>query len=192
MKHVKTRVIMLLTAFIVMTSNLAICQEPTSPLISPGGRLRVSTTSHGTQTVEGTVTSFENGLLAHYPDSGKAPIRINMADVSRVELRTSESTRGKGAGWGALAGALGFLTLVAATDGCGGSDELISDEVCYGSAAVFGATVGALVGLAVSHGEEWEPMLLIDTGRQSTTGAGHQGQIAGHRRGLGLSLSVMF
>jgi len=194
MEHFKTLVIVHLAAFIFMTSNLAVCQDTPSSKISPGSYLRVSVASLGTQTVEGTIAGFENGLLLLDTGSDKAPLRIDMADVTHVELRTKESTRGKDTGWGAAVGALGLLALVAATDGCRGDEDeaFISHEVCYGSTIVIGGIVGALAGLVVSHGDRWEPVSLVGIGRQSTTGPGHQGQFAEHHRGLGLSLSVMF
>lgn len=190
MEYVRTLVIVLLAATVVMTSNLAVCQETPSARISSGSYLRVSAASLSTPTIEGTVAGFENGLLLLETDPGKSPLRINMVDVSRVEIRTEESTKGKDAGWGAAFGALGWLALVAVTDGCRG--DLYSNEVCYGSAIVFGGIVGGLAGLIVSHGDRWEPAPLVDIGRHINTTPDHQGQLAGHRRGLGLSLSVMF
>ena len=177
-------------------------QDAPAPRIEPGTRLRVYETSTAVPAVEGTASALENGRLILDVGSKKQPLEIDLARMSRVEIRTRKSSRGKGAAIGAAAGALGFLAIVGATGGCSSEDPIaqayselsgISDAECYGSALLVGGAAGALIGLAVSHGDRWEALPVDQLRRSADSPAtGSRWRVTVRPRTLGISLSLGF
>jgi len=174
-------------------------QDAPAPRIQPGTRLRVYETSATVPAVEGTASAIENGRLILNVGSKKQPLEIDLARMSRVEIRTRKSSRGKGAAIGAAAGALGLVAIVGASGGCSSEDPFvdavysISDTECYAGALLLGGAAGALIGLAVSHGDRWEALPVDQLRRSAESPAtGSRWRVTVRPRTLGISLSLGF
>ncbi len=184
---------------------VAEAQESQEPVVQKGftvgSRIRIRSPGVAGQP-EGTVTAIDGGVLTLM--AGRGTVRVPLASIaagSRVEIRTRKSSRAKGTVIGAVTGALGFLLLVASTNGCVGAEagrELealvgVSDAECFGSAALAGGAAGALIGLAVSHGERWEALPLGESRRVGDLRAtGLRWHANPRARSLGVSVSVRF
>jgi hypothetical protein len=159
-------------------------QDAAALRIQPGARVRVYETSAAA--VEGTASGFDNGRLILDVGSEKQPVEIDLTRTSRVEIRTRKSSRGKGAAIGAAVGGLGLVAIAAAA-GCSGDEKdlvYFSDTACYGGTFLLGGAAGALIGLAVSHGERWETLPADQLGRSW--------RVTVRPRTLGVSLSLGF
>jgi hypothetical protein len=170
------------------------------PKLSLGSRVRVFE-SGGGQAVEGTLSALKDGRLTLSLDTNGERILVDLGQGTRVEIRTRQSSRRKGAVIGAAAGALGLLAVVAATNGCGnGTPESefaqdltgISDGECYAGALLLGGAAGALVGVAVSHGERWEAVPPDAHRGVVLAGTGVRWRLALRPRALGVSVSLGF
>jgi len=133
-------------------------------------------------TVVGTVQALDDKALVLRMKGDGHAVTIPLSTVSRIEVGTS--SRGKGAGRGALFGLLGGAVIGAAA----GSDCKESDFMCFNrtatglGGAVLGVSIGALIGLAFP-GEAWHEGHLKGVQVRAATLRG---------RGAGLSLSAGF
>jgi len=122
--------------------------------------------------------------------SSSAVVAIPRHDVTRFEVRTQRSRKGRGAGIGALVGlGVGVAVGFAAGDDCGGPDApsfvCISRPASAFGAGLAGAGAGALLGVLFAPGEKWRA---VDQSGLSVSFL----PPSGRSRGLGLALSLTF
>jgi hypothetical protein len=103
--------------------------------------------------------------------------------ITQLEVSRRRSNRGKVIGLGALAGAVvgGAIGLADEPD-CRSGDFLCMKGASTAAGVIIGAPVGALIGLAFSHGERWE----------STSSDGLRVAIAPMKGGGAVRLSFRF
>jgi hypothetical protein len=120
-----------------------------------GTRVRLTPTT-GAARVTGFVLAEDETSLTL--DVGNHARSFARAGIGELELSRRPSRRGRGAAIGALAGAAIGGIGVWAANRCGSEPEFLCDDgPSWGLAgALVFAPVGALVGLAVSPGEEWQ------------------------------------
>jgi hypothetical protein len=144
-----TRFLGLVVAMSCRASALA---TDTSPLLTPGTRVRATGPALGAEPLIGTVVGLEPGAVL-VQGRGGTPIRIAVAPTTRLEVsggRKSQAGRGAmlGAGIGAMPG------LFATFGDYNTYDPNPVAVAAIGAAA--GAAVGAAVGWALKS-EEWVP-----------------------------------
>jgi hypothetical protein len=161
--------IMIGIAMIAVWATAASAQEPllvSRGSVEVGDRLRATYLPDPTNTDrEATVTGEYAGLgpaelrLSTSLPSGELVREVDLDEILRLE-RSRRRTVGEGAGrgalWGAVAGALFGFGVIAACSGddflqCGGSDFIVGSAIFAG----MGAGAGAAIGMA-ARGTTWE------------------------------------
>jgi hypothetical protein len=178
----------------VLTSLAAVWGATVSadPGEAPTGatRVRVTAPALARKPLTGSLVALEEVKLKLQREGSSEVVEIPRRDVTRFEVNTKRSRRGKAAGIGALVGfGVGAILGYAAGDDCSAPDApsilCIEREVSAGGVGLVGAGLGALVGLAVGPGEKWE---VRDPGRVQLTVSASPSR----RRGVGLALSIGF
>jgi hypothetical protein len=138
----------------------------------------------------GSLVALEEAKLKLQREGSSEVVEIPRRDVTRFEVNTRGSRRGRAAGIGALVGlGVGAILGYAAGDDCSAPDApsivCIEREASAGGVGLVGAGLGALIGFAVGPGEKWE---VRDPGRVQVTVSPSPRRSSG----VGLALSVGF
>jgi hypothetical protein len=134
-----------------------------TPDLAAGTRVRIVLKSDGAghpHTLRGTITAFErNTLRLTWDDEAKAVV-LRSDEVARLQRLHKPGNRKKGAVIGAsiLGGAMAALLIAYCSSGwgCDGEESARSVALVGGSAAL-----GALLGIAASHGDQWRDVALV-------------------------------
>ena len=158
----------------------------------PAGRkwVRITAPAIAKQPVIGDLVASEAASVTVQREGSAERVAIPLGHVTRFDVRTQKSRKGRGAAIGALVGlGVGAAVGFAAGDDCGSPNA--PTIVCFSRPAsaagvgLFGAGLGSLIGLAVGSGEKWEA---IDPARLHVSVT----PSAGGRAGVGLALSLAF
>src|SRR5262245_30541312 len=178
----------------ILTSLIAFCGATASadPSGAPTGTrsVRVTAPAFADKPLTGSLVALEATKLKLQREGSSEVVEIPRRDVTRLEVNTRKSRRGKAAAIGALVGfGVGAILGYSAGDDCGAPDApslvCFEREATAGGGGLVGAGLGALIGVAVGPGEKWE---VRDPGRVRLTvsPAPRRG------RGVGLALSIGF
>ena len=152
--------------------------------LTPGSRLRLSVPSLGRAPVVGRLQSLDSQSLTLVVEGQPSPVVLSRQDVTRFDLSRGRRSRGKGAliglGIGTAVGALAGI--IHGSDPPGTFLAFSAAEYATGF-ALLGASVGAVVGLAVPPGERWETLPLDRV---------HAATASSSRRGAALAITVSF
>lgn len=119
-----------------------------------GSRLRVTSAAAPSGRVTGTLVGLDEAALTLRLSGEHGELRLPRESVSRIEISRRRGNRGKAALLGFATGAVVGAVVGASS---AGSDDLFSPGEAAGIVAALFAPAGALLSLAFSHGEEWEP-----------------------------------
>lgn len=155
-----------------------------------GRRVRITAPGFAGRPVIGTLVAIETTKVTVRPAKSSEVVAIPRGDVTRFEISTKKSRKGRGAGIGALVGlGVGAAVGYAAGDDCGAPDApsivCIPRPASAAGVGLAGAGLGAVLGLIVAPGEKWE----------KSDPAGLQISVIpspGRSGGLGLALSLTF
>ena len=180
-------------AFIL--ASLAIAWGATAsadPSGAPTGakRVRVTAPAFGGKPLTGSLVALEEAKLKLQREGSSEVVEIPRRDVTRFEVSTKRSRRGRAAGIGALVGlGVGAALGYAAGDDCNTPDApsivCIPRPASAGGVGLVGAALGAAIGAAVGPGEKWEAR---DPGRIQLAVSPSPRRTGG----VGLSLSIGF
>lgn len=153
-------------------------------------RVRVTAPALTSKPLTGSLVALEETTLKLRREGSSEVVEIPRRDVTRFEVKTRRSRRGKAAGIGALVGlGVGAALGYAAGDDCDAPDApsfvCIPRPASAGGVGLVGAALGALIGLAVGPGEKWE---VRDPGRVHLTVSPSPRRSGG----VGLALSIGF
>lgn len=137
--------------------------EPIGPEGIIGERARVQLAAG--QSREGILRGLEGDTVTLEAEN-ESLLPIQLSPTARLEIaRGTKSNAGRGAGLGALIGGAGLAIVgVASCDGGGWIDP--GPGACAAGGAIFGAGVGALVGLLIGSTSEREQWVEVDRTRQ--------------------------
>jgi hypothetical protein len=130
--------------------------------LAAGTRIRISVRSEGpgaAHTLRGTITSYAPGSLTVTPDGESKAVVLRSDQVARLERLHKRSNRTKGAMIGAsiLGGAMTALWISYCSSGWGCDGESGRIVALVGGSAA----LGALLGIAGSHGDQWREVPLV-------------------------------
>ena len=178
----------------ILTSLAALCGATASA--DDGGpppegrRVRVTAPRFSGKPVTGDLIAAEAAKVTVRRAGSSEVVAIPRAEVTRFEIRTRESRKGRATLIGALVGlGVGAAVGYAAGDDCGDTDA--PRLVCFprpasgASVGVVGAGLGAVLGLILGPGEKWET---ADPARFKLTA----GRSPGPGGGLHVELSLAF
>jgi len=150
---------LMLPAAVLAAAAVAVTPVPPSNRVAAGEKVRVATTSLGDKT--GVVVAADAESVTVSVGAGKAPVRIPLASVKRLEVARGRRTAVKeGAITGGLVGgALGALAVLYLSHAlCEGGSDCNAEVGAYGiGVGIFGAGgagLGALTGLAIKT-DKW-------------------------------------
>ncbi len=162
------------------------------PTGAPTGtsRIRVTAPAFASKPLTGSLVALEEAKLKLQREGSSEVVEIPRRDVTRLEVSTKRSRRGRAAGIGALVGlGVGAALGYAAGDDCNTPDApsivCIPRPASAGGVGLVGAALGAAIGAAVGPGEKWE---VRDPGRIQLAVSPSPRRSGG----VGLSLSIGF
>ena len=141
-------------SFVVASGGLSAEEGPRPD----GPRVRITSVAIPSGRVVGSLVDLDEDALIIRPVDEGTDIRMTRSSITRLEVSRRRGNRGKAVGLGVLVGAAAAGVLGLAT----GDDCRQGSIVCFDrgtTSAMYGIVavpVGALVGLAISHGEKWE------------------------------------
>ena len=179
----------LILTSLITVSGAAAAADPTE---APGGgrRVRVTAPAFAGKPLTGSLVALEEAKLKLQREGSSEVVEIPRRDVTRFEVNTRTSRRGRSAGIGAFVGlGVGAILGYAAGDDCDAPDApsiiCISRPTSASGVGLVGAAFGALIGVAVGPGEKWE---VRDPGRVRLTVSPSLRRSGG----VGLALSIGF
>jgi hypothetical protein len=146
-----------IAALLVLTLSLpALADEPDALSLPPGTRVRVEAPNAFNGKLIGTVTSMTNDAVTLEVPDHAAPVSVERAKITQMEVSNGLHSRWFyaliGAGIGAAAGAL-----IGSGSSAHPGDYMTRDGV-MGQDALLGLGLGALIGAAIPPSERWESM----------------------------------
>jgi hypothetical protein len=183
---------MLAAAFALAPAGAGAADEKpsTKPL-----RVRVTSAAVPSGRAVGTLVGVDDSSVTLSLSGKKEAVRLEKSAITQIEISRRRGNRGKAIGLGLLAGAVvgGAIGLAGEQDCApqpsGGNDFTLFSSLCEdlngtstAAGVIVGAPVGALIGLALSHGERWE----------STSSDGLRLAIAPMKGGAAVRLSFRF
>ena len=170
-----------LVGLLLLPSVLAGAEDSARP---QEPRVRVTSPAAPSGLIVGTLVGLDEETLTVRASKQTNDVPLKREAVTKLEVSRRRGNRGKAVAVGALVGAAVGVTLGLAT----GSNCQPSSFVCFDKgekSVIFGlltVPAGALLGLAVSHGEKWE----------TTTPDRLRVAITPKRGGVGLTVSFGF
>jgi hypothetical protein len=154
------RRIVTLAAGSVLAATLAVSPARAAAEEKPSNeplRVRVTSSAVPSGRAVGTLVGVDERTVTLRPSGKKEHVRLDKSAITHLEVSRRRGNRGKAIGLGFLAGAVvGGAIGHADEQDCRPEDFLCMRGVSTAAGVVIGAPVGALIGLAVSHGERWE------------------------------------
>jgi hypothetical protein len=177
----------LATSLLALSGGMARAEDGQPPIA--GTRVRVTTGAFREQLVIGDLVAVEAARVTVRRAGSSELVAIPLDEKTRIQVSTRSSRKGGAAGIGAMVGfGVGAVVGYAGGDDCGepGAPTIvcISRPTAATGVGLFGAGVGAVIGLLVGPGEKWETADPASLRVAVTPSA--------RRRGLGLSVSLSF
>ena len=179
----------------IVTSLAALCGLPAwadEGSQTPGGkRVRITAPGFASRPVVGNLIAIEATKVTVQPAGSSETVAILRNAVTQFEISSKRSQKGRGAAIGALVGAgVGAAFGFAAGDDCGPPDErrldcILPQKTVALGGGIIGGGLGAIIGLIVAPGEQWETA--DPAGLEITVTP-----VMGRGGGLGLTLSLKF
>jgi hypothetical protein len=137
------------------SASAADADVPLQSSLTPGMRVRILAPEVSTSRLIGTVDQVSDDSVTLDIPGRSEPVSILREKIARLDLSNGPRSRGVdaaiAAGIGAVIGAAGC----ALANGSG-RGRIVSGGAVAGACAVFGAGLGALIGVAVPPGERWK------------------------------------
>jgi hypothetical protein len=143
-----------------MSVAAAVSPALDTPGLAPGSRLRLRTTTADRPVVGALVAQDEATITLQAPEEPEGVV-VRRDGITKVEVSVGRHSRGRGALLGAAVGP-GIGAAIGVAGGAANADNTYGLTAAEGGVAlgVLGASVGALIGLAVTPGERWNGLPL--------------------------------
>jgi hypothetical protein len=166
-----------MTAALLLWASGGLAQEP--PALHVGSRIRVyvmefSGGESRTRRLTGSLVGLDEKILSLESSPNTAPVLIARENITRVDLSVRRGRRAKGTAIGLVVGfAAAAVVGLALGDDPPGFVSFPAEFKALLFGGLFGAPIGATVGLVVAGGEQWQVLpsdrvrLVHDTARKS-------------------------
>ena len=123
--------------------------------LTPGVRVRILAPNASPSKVIGTVHQVTDDIVTIDVPGRSEPVSILREKIARLDVSEGPRSRGVDAAIGAVIGA-GFAAAGCAHENSSGQGHIVSTGGVAGVCALFGAGIGAGIGVAIPPGEHWK------------------------------------
>jgi hypothetical protein len=130
---------------------------PLQQSLTPGMRVRILAPEASPSKIIGIIEQVTDDSVTLDVPGRNGPVSILREKIARLDVSGGPRSRGVDAAIGAGIGA-GIGAAGCALSGGSGRGHIVSAGAVAGACALFGAGLGALIGVAIPPGEHWKPM----------------------------------